>query len=149
MTKIESLVIALASEAHKRVWTTGSNVSKQTRSAQAVCGVWQDAVRTELGNRFAAELGLGHDAVNEKIDLVDTKERVAYELKASEKNPHMEFYRDIFKVLVFNRRNPKNQLRKLIFITPEKGAAKLDKAFAKDVTAIAFKAGVEVEIAPI
>ena len=149
MTKTESLVVAYAREAHKQVWTTGSNVSKQTRSAQAVCRVWQDVVRTELGDRFAAEHRLGDDDVNEKIDLVDIKERVAYELKVSENNPHMEFYRDIFKALVFNRRNPNNKLRKLIFITPEVGAVKLDKAFGDDVKAIALEAGLVVQIARI
>ena len=61
----------------------------------------------------------------------------------------MEFYRDIFKVLVFNRRNRKNRLRKLIFITPENGAVKLDKAFCDDVRAIASEAGLDVEVAPI
>jgi len=149
MTRTESVVIAYARESHKQVWTTGSDVSEQTRSAQAVCKVWQDVVCREFEDRFVAEHPLGTGDINEKIDLLDTKDRVAYELKVSENNPHMELYRDIFKALVFNRRNPKHQLLKLIFITPEEGAAKLDKAFGEEVKAIALKAGLVVEISPI
>jgi hypothetical protein len=95
------------------------------------------------------EHALGADGVNERLDLVDCRERVAYELKASRNNPHMECYRDVFKALVFNRLNPRNRLQKLVFITPGEGAGRLEKPFTEEVRAIASKAGLEVEIAPI
>jgi hypothetical protein len=147
--KMEMLIVISARKAHGQAWKRGSHVGTQTKSAIAVCQSWQNAIRKEFGDRFVPEHLCGMDGVNQKIDLVDTKERVAYELKVSPNNTHMEFYRDVFKVLVFNRRNPKNKLRKLIFITPEEGAAKLRKSFTDDVRAIAFEAGLEVEVAAI
>ena len=147
--KTESLIVEYAREAHRLIWTHGSHVGTQTKSAIAVCGAWQDAVRSEFGDRFVAEQVLGADDMNEKIDLVDTREWVAYELKVSANNPHMEFYRDIFKVLVFNRRNPKNPLRKLVFITPEEGAARLHKSFTNDVIDVASEVGREVKVVAI
>jgi len=102
---IQDEVVAIAKEIHGRLWTQGSNVSQQTKSAQAVCKAWQAEVKEIFPDRFSAEQRVKEQSA-EKIDLVDLQEAVAYELKASENNTHFEFYRDIFKVLVYNESNP-------------------------------------------
>jgi hypothetical protein len=148
MNARQQKVIESATRHHARLWTQTSDVSRQTKSAIRVCKTWQQAVMKEFGGEFTAEYRVREDG-NERIDLVDSKGRTAYELKVSKNNVHFEFYRDVFKVLVFNLGHPRNRLKKLIFVTPNEGAKKLDKPFANEVRAIARRAGVQVEIAPI
>lgn len=69
------------------------------RLARRVTLTWQESVRTELGADIETEYFIGQ-GFRECIDLVDTRDGVAYELKVSPNNTHFEFYRDIFKVAV-------------------------------------------------
>ncbi len=63
---------------------------------------------------------------SEKIDIIDTSENVAYELKVSGNNTHHEFYKDLVKVLTYNEYNSnKNRLTKLVFISESKGIESL------------------------
>jgi hypothetical protein len=86
------------------------------------------------------------------IDVFDQKSRVAFELKVSANNPHHEFYKDIFKVLVFNdvlqRMNVK-PIRKLVFLAPTEGARKLDNEFANNAIALAKGSGLKVKVVAI
>jgi hypothetical protein len=141
---VQSVVCNLAKVAHKRCYSPGKSVGNQTRKAHKTCKVWQDAVLQKYSQRFRRELALNANSTGQRIDLVDTKDRVAYELKASQNNVHMEVYRDVFKALVYNVRNPKTQVCKLVFIAPAKGIAGLGKEFTKDVTAIARRLGLEL-----
>lgn len=142
----KSIVVEYARETHRQTWTRSSDVSTQTKAAISVCQVWQEVVRKHFGQRMVAEHGLGDGKMNEKLDLVDVQDRVAYELKASPNNTHFEFYRDVFKVLVFNQRNPGSPLKTLVFITPEEGARSLRKPFTDEVIKIASVAGIVVEV---
>ncbi len=145
----QATIIAIAQEIHGKLWKSASNVSKQTRSSSEVCKVWQQVAQDELGERVQAEYAAVENG-NEKIDLLDVQARVAYELKVSENNPHHEFYRDIFKVIIHNKFHPRNKIRKLVFITPAEGARKLYPDFVKSVQEITkIKHGIEVEICPI
>jgi hypothetical protein len=94
------------------------------------------AVADNFRDRFRAEYSVG-DGFNEKIDLVDMQDAVAYELKVSKNNTHFEFYRDIFKIAVHNAHNPRWQIKKLIFITPAEGATKLETRYGQAVRALA------------
>ena len=86
----------------------------------------------------------------ERIDLVDMNEGTAFELKVSPKNTHFEFYRDIFKLAVHNKEAQDFKLVRLVFITPQKGAEKLQSSFVKSVSAIAGdQLGFEVEVVGI
>lgn len=149
INSIQKEVVGLAKRAHKQLWKTGANVSRQTRLAQSVCKAWQSAVKKRFPNRFREE-HLVRKGSSEKTDLFDLKAAVAYELKASKNNSHFEFYRDIFKVLIQNKCNPKKKVRRLVFITPKEGAAKLCTTYGDEVRALVKKRhGIEVEIVGI
>lgn len=137
-------IVSLAAAAHRQVWSPGKDVSEQTRKAQTVCKVWQASVLEQFGERFQAEHGLNERGPAQKIDLLDVTNGVAYELKVSPNNVHMEIYRDVFKALVFNERNPSRLIRTLVFIAPEAGMQQLGESFPKDVQAIAAKLGLQL-----
>jgi len=143
MSMLQSIV-QLAAVAHRECWRHGCNVSEQTKKSQSACQRWQELVVKEFGNRFTPEKAIGENGVGQKIDLVDEKERVGYELKASKNNVHMEIYGDVFKALVFNRRNPGKTLGALVFIAPKEGIGKLGASFPADVQAIAKSMGLEL-----
>lgn len=132
-------IIELAVATHRQYWSPGSDVSAQTKKSNAVCREWQRRVVEEFGERCRFELSISDDRNTQKIDIVDLEERTAYELKSSRNNVHMEVYRDVFKVLVYNHRHPGNPLRKLVFLAPQDGIAKLGREFTDDVIAISSK----------
>jgi hypothetical protein len=147
---VKSEVVAVARRAHAKAWSPGKHVGEQTIKAHEVCRLWQKKVKRKFKkggeDRFVSEKPIGGSDSRQKIDLVDTCMRVAYELKASPNNTHMEVYRDVFKALVFNVRNPGEKLRELVFICPEKGKANLGKEFIKDVQEIAEKLELRVDL---
>jgi hypothetical protein len=131
------LVCALAGRFHKKHYSSGSGVSEQTKKAQRVCREWQQRVLKEFPSaRFEKEVSLDGRGARQKIDLVDWVTRTAYELKVSPNNIHMEVYKDVFKALVYNKRNPHKKLRRLVFIAPAAGIDRLGSEFPKDVAAI-------------
>jgi hypothetical protein len=119
--KTHQQVVALAKQAHRQHWSVGADVSKQTKKSLQTCKEWQQAVLAEFGDRFIREHPLNESGPCQKIDLLDTHARVAYEMKVSKNNVHMEIYRDVFKSLVFNERNPKNVIKRLVFLAPAAG----------------------------
>jgi hypothetical protein len=145
---IEDQVVALAAQAHCAAWSAGKDVSAQTRKAQDTCKHWQQAVKERFQSRFEAECGISGEKCgpSQKIDLVDVEERVAYELKSSPNNVHMEIYRDVFKALVFNERNSSERILTLVFIAPKAGIQKLGTAFPKDVQAISARMGLILKL---
>ena len=145
----QTIIVTIAKKIHSRLWKSASNVSKQTVSSSDVCKVWQKAAKEVLGERLREEYAAVVNG-NEKIDLVDVQARVAYELKVSKNNPHHEFYRDIFKVVVHNKSHPRSKIKKLVFLTPKEGASKLRSGFGNAVRAVAkAKHGIEIEICDI
>lgn len=143
---VQKIVVELASKKRHRFWKEGSDESKQTKLAQLINDQWQNAVKIKFPKRFSPEHRVGA-SFNEKIDLVDLEQNIAYELKVSKNNTHFEFYRDIFKVAVHNECNPKLKIKKLVFITPKEGARKLRTGYGDKVRTIAKKQhSIEVEI---
>jgi hypothetical protein len=120
----------------------------QAGVAPKVCRAWQQAVRDDFRDRFSPEHPVG-PGMNEKIDLVDLQGRVAYKLKVSKNNTHFEFYRDIFKVAVHNPLHPDLPLTKLVFITPEAGALRLNSPYGCTVVHLATQFGIKVAIVGI
>ena len=100
----------------------------------------------ELPNRFSSEVPLNNKGVTQKIDLVDDNDRVAYELKSSPNNVHMEIYRDVFKALVFNERNPQKCITTLVFLAPSEGIKKLGTTFPRDVQNISARLGLTLKL---
>jgi hypothetical protein len=129
---------------HSAIWRECQGVSEATKAAGEITRQWQSAV-TSQNERYKAEFpvcGLG-----EKIDLVDTESKIAYELKVSANNTHMEFYRDVFKVLAHNESAVKDErLKKLIFLAPEAGAVRLQRGLGEAACRIAEKFGFTVEV---
>jgi len=145
---IEDQVVALATQAHMTCWSSGNDVSAQTRKAQDTCRRWQQSVQERFGSRFKEECSINGEkgGPSQKIDLVDVEDRVAYELKASPKNVHMEIYRDVFKALVFNERNSSERVTTLVFIAPKAGIQKLGDTFPKDVQTISARLGLVLKL---
>lgn len=130
MTRVDEIV-ALAGAAHRSHWAMTGIEAEGDRRAALVTATWQRTSVARFGQDLAPEFPIG-DGLRERIDLVDRRDRVAYELKVSPNNTHFEFYRDIFKVIIA-RDNALPALDHFVFITPFQGARSLERAFARAV----------------
>lgn len=101
---------------------------------------------TQADPKFLAEFPV--EGLGEKIDLLDTAGMVAYELKVSPNNSHMEFYRDVFKVLVHNEQT-REPIKKLIFISPGQGARRLKRGLGQAACRVSQRFGFTVEVIEI
>ena len=94
-----------------------------------------DAMKAVLGwvrsDDIQIEVRIG-GGLNERIDVIDTANATAYEMKVSSSNPHHEFYKDIFKVIIYNQHHT-DTLKHFVFITGEKGAQKLNEGLGEAV----------------
>jgi hypothetical protein len=95
-----------------------SDVSQNTKNAQAIAKAWRGAVHELDPDRFQIEAMVAPD-LDQKIDVVDSETACAYEFKVSGKNAWAEFYKDIVKVIIWNQKR-KKKLSSLVFITEEK-----------------------------
>jgi hypothetical protein len=137
-------IVELAREAHQLHWAMTSVEGEGDRLAALVTSTWQSNVVTHLGQGLVPEFRIG-EGLGERIDLVDTHELVAYELKVSPNNTHFEFYRDIFKVIIA-RDNALPELNHFVFITPYAGARRLHRDFPRAVIAHAASLRLHVEV---
>jgi len=142
-------ITELAAACCKRHYSHGKSVSRQTMKAQKACREWQSRVLEKFPDRFAKEVPLGGSGARQRIDLVDWKTLTAFELKVAPHNVHMEVYKDVFKALVYNMRNPRNRLQCLVFIAPAKGIESLGTEFPNDVAAISRRLGVKLKLVKI
>jgi hypothetical protein len=94
-----------------------SDVSENTKNAQAIAKAWRGAVHTLDPDRFQIE-ALVTPELDQKLDIVDTETARAYEFKVSGKNAWAEFYKDIVKVIIWNEKR-KKKISCLVFITEE------------------------------
>jgi hypothetical protein len=137
-------IVTLAREAnHRRGAMTGVENVGNNRATR-VTSSWQHNVVSHLGPSLVPEFPIGK-GFDERIDLVDRKELVAYELKVSLNNTHFEFYRDIFKIIIA-RDNVLPGLDRFIFITPELAARKLQGGLAQAVIEHAASLRLRVEV---
>ena len=95
-----------------------SDVSQNTKNAQAIAKAWRGAVHELDPDRFQIEAMVAPD-LDQRIDVVDSETACAYEFKVSGKNACAEFYKDIVKVIIWNQKR-KKKLSSLVFITEEK-----------------------------
>ncbi len=98
-------IVERAREAHRLHWAMTGIEGEGDRRAALVTSTWQRDVTRNLGPGLMPEFRIG-EGLGERIDLVDTHELVAYELKVSPNNTHFEFYRDIFKVIIARDERP-------------------------------------------
>lgn len=124
-------VIRLAREAHTKYWRMSGDAGTGDKLAATITTAWQISVRSAFPERFVAEHPIATH-LDERIDLVDLVEGIAYELKVSPNNDHFEFYRDIFKVLVA-RDHTLPKLKAFCFVCPREAAKRYDRGLRKTV----------------
>ncbi len=138
-------VILAAQKAFAKRLRNNSDVSDNTRNAQAIAKAWRCAVYELDPDRFQVEVLVAPD-LDQKIDVLDTASHIAYEFKVSGKNATGEFYKDIVKVIVWNRKR-KMLISKLVFITEEEWGRKyLDTPMPKEYIKYLHSHELEVEV---
>ncbi len=110
-------VVKAAQRAFSARLKNTSDVSENTKNAQAIAKAWRSAVYERDPDRFQIEAMVAPD-LDQKIDVVDSEAACAYEFKVSGKNAPAEFYKDIVKVIIWNQKR-KKKLSSLVFITEE------------------------------
>lgn len=120
-----------------------SDVSENTKNAQAIAKGWRFAVHALDPDRF--EVGtIVSPEFDQKIDIADREHGFAYEFKVSGKSAPAEFYKDIVKVILWNKKS-KRKLSKLMFITEEKcGRPLLDAPMPRAYVQYLADLGLEV-----
>jgi hypothetical protein len=122
-----------------------SDVSENTKNAQAIAKAWRTIVYELNPDRFQIEVMVAPD-LDQKIDVVDSETACAYEFKVSGKNAWAEFYKDIVKVIIWNERREK-KLSALVFITEEKhGRPSLDAPMPRAYIKFLATQGLKVSI---
>ena len=115
---MEDPIVEAAQVAFSVRLKNSSDVSENTKNAQAIAKGWRSAVHALDPDRFEIEAIVSPE-FDQKIDIVDREQGFAYEFKVSGKNAPAEFYKDTVKVILWNKKR-KKKLSKLIFITEEK-----------------------------
>jgi hypothetical protein len=140
-------IVQLAQQAHREHWIDTGSASLGVFGASKVTTVWQQACVSTFGTAMRPEFSIG-DHLSKRIDLVDTEEMTAYELKVSPRTAHFELYKDIFKVII-TRDNMLPNLNRFIFITPVAGMKVLNTAFTRSVVAHSQTLGLHIELREI
>ena len=140
-----NIVLQCLTETHNEFWENGKDVGLQTKSSSRITKVWQERLSIIDAKRFIPEYKVGgvNGVGGYKIDLVDMQEGVAYELKVSPKNPHHEFYRDVFKIVYANSLDRK--FDRFVFCCPAVSVAKLG-ALAVFVKSLSKQLNLHIEI---
>ncbi len=137
-------IIKAARVAHRRFWRATADESTGDKQATAVTVAWQKRVASK---DVKCEVRV-EENLNEKIDIIDFSTATAYEMKASGKNADHEFYKDVFKVLIYNQHHDK-KLERLVFITEKKGIARLSKGLGKAVLESAAPYNIDIALVEI
>ena len=114
---MDDTIIAAAQHAFSSRLRGSSDVSDNTKNAQAIARTWRDTVHKLDPKRFQFDV-LVAAGMGQKIDIVDVEAGCAYTFKVSGKNAAGDFYKDIVKVIVWNEKKEK-KLSRLVYITEE------------------------------
>jgi len=143
---MEDRIVNAAQRAFSARLKGSSDVSKNTKNAQAIAKAWRGAVYELDPGRFEIEAMVAPN-LDQKFDVVDRSTRRAYEFKVSGKNAWAEFYKDIVKVIIRNQGHSKNKLSGLVFITDEEhGRPFLDKPMPRAYIKYLAKEGLKVSV---
>jgi hypothetical protein len=115
---MEDPVVKAAQQSFSVRLKDSSDVSANTKNAQEIAKIWRGKVYALDPDRYQIE-ALVTPELDQKIDVVDQNHGHAYEFKVSGKNAPSEFYKDIVKVIIWNKKR-KKKLSRLIFITEER-----------------------------
>jgi hypothetical protein len=143
---MEDPVVQAAQLAFSVRLKNSSDVSENTKNAQAIAKSWRSAVHALDPDRFQIEAMVTPE-LDQKIDIVDQENSCAYEFKVSGKNAPAEFYKDIVKVIIWNQKR-KKKLSSLVFITEEKWGrpfldAPMPRAYMKYLAELVLSVSVE------
>jgi hypothetical protein len=143
---MEDPVVEAAQLAFSVRLKNSTDVSENTKNAQAIAKAWRSAVHALDPDRFQIEAMVTPE-LDQKIDIVDQENTCAYEFKVSGKNAPAEFYKDIVKVIIWNQKR-KRKLSSLVFITEEKWGrpfldAPMPRAYIKYLAELGLKVSVE------
>lgn len=127
-------------------WTEEQDESTATIQAAEITRMWQQRVMKIHPDRYKKEVAVG-GKLNVKIDLVDSYDNVGYELKVSGNNSGHEFYKDLFKAVIYNQHHNVTKLQRLVFITESKGIDSLEKGLAKAAADLLLQFNITVELA--
>lgn len=141
------IILETLSLIHMKSRLKQDTISNHTKSAINITREWQDRIKTKL-NDFSIEKELYEDS-HEKIDAIDLLEKTAYELKVSGKNPHHEFYKDIFKVLIYNEEHPNEKIKTFVFITEKEGVEVLEERPKRIISFVKDKHNLDIEFEAI
>jgi hypothetical protein len=142
---VENEIVAAAQMAFSTRLRDSSDVSENTKNAQRICKAWRTAVHVLGPDRFQIE-ALVASELDQKIDIIETETACAYEFKVSGKNAFAEFYKDIVKVLIWNKRHAK-KLKKLVFITEEQhGQRSLNAPMPRAYIELLAEQGLAVDV---
>lgn len=144
MTDRREFILQCLFRIHRELRLNRADVSRHTKSADQITKKWQKKVEDKLKG-ICSEMEVHH----EKIDLVDLSEHTAYEVKVSGKNPHHEFYKDIFKVLVYNEENENSKIETFVFISEQSGIEALRKRAESVVELMRKKHSLSIEFESI
>src|SRR5258707_7566471 len=81
-----------------------SDVSDNTKNAQAIGKAWRGAVHELDPDRFRIGALVAPD-LDQKIDIIDAETARAYEVKVSGKNAAAEVYKHIVNVIIWNQKH--------------------------------------------
>ena len=143
---MEDPVVQAAQLAFSVRLKNSSDVSENTKNAQAIAKGWRSAVHALDPDRFQIEAMVTPE-LDQKIDIVDQENGCACEFKVSGKNAPGEFYKDIVKVIIWNQKR-KKKLSSLVFITEEKWGrpfldAPMPRAYMKYLAELGLNVSVE------
>ncbi len=120
---INNNIIELVKKVHSQHWQLSGDEGTGDKLAKRITDEWQLIVSKSYPD-FKAEVHISDD-LRERVDLVDMKNGIAYELKVSPNNSHFEFYRDIFKIVMLKKKYP--FIKQFVFLVPQSAANKLLK----------------------
>src|SRR5260370_19503029 len=142
---MEDPVVDAAQRAFSGRLKGSSDVSENTKNAQAIAKIWRRAVYELDPDRFQLEAMVAPE-LDQKIDVLDCERWCAYEFKVSGKNAPAELYKDIVKVIIWNQKR-KQKLSSLVFITDERhGRPFLDAPMPRAYIEYLEKEGLKVSV---
>ncbi|TXB55702.1 hypothetical protein FRY97_21900 [Phaeodactylibacter luteus] len=129
-------IISAAKRIRDEHWNKSSNVSFATKSSNKIHKEWQRAIKSEFP-QIEIECKVANIA-NEKIDVVDVENKIAYELKVSGNNISHEFYKNLCKVITYNcHQNKNSMIKEFVFMSDAEKiksfSRRLDKKFVKSI----------------
>lgn len=145
-------VIEIAQDLYPKIFLDTSHLSEAEKinigdcCSNIMCKQWQEKCQLLPGMELIAEAEVDG---NGPIDLLDIKNGIAYELKYSHKNVKHEFYKDMFKVIVYNelQDNTQKKINTFIFLCHMKGISSLEaSSLCQHAMNFMKKHGIEVHL---